>query len=88
MIAELRKHAHRDGLTDVEFEVNDMNGFVRGTVRGWKTVSGRAATYEVHLLTDDISIIGITAGGMSTDYPQPGIYEFLSSVRHLATEAR
>jgi len=88
VIAELRKHAHRNGLVDVEFEVTDSDGFVRGVARGWKTVSGEPATYEVHLLTDGASTMSLTAGGLSSGYPQPGIYEFLTSGRRLADGTR
>jgi hypothetical protein len=88
VMTELREHAHRNGLMDVEFEVNEMNGFVRGVARGWKTVSGNASTYEVHLLADGASLMSLTAGGVSSGYPQPGIYEFLTSGRRLAAVAR
>ena len=88
VMAELRKHAHRNGLMDVEFEVSEMNGFVRGVARGWKTVSGNAATYEVHLLADGASMMSLTAAGLSSGYPQPGIYEFLASSRSVAAMAR
>jgi hypothetical protein len=84
VMAELRDHAHRNGLMDVEFKVDQMNGFVRGVARGWKTVSGNAATYEVHLLVDGASMMSLTAGGVSSGYPHPGIYEFLASSRRLA----
>jgi hypothetical protein len=73
---------------DVEFEVGEAHAFVRGVARGWKTVSGSAATYEVHLLTDGASMLSLTAGGVSSGYPQPGIYEFLTSGRRLADGAR
>ena len=88
VMAELRKYAHRNGLMDVEFEVGETHGFVRGVARGWKTVSGNAATYEVPLLTDGASMLNLTAGGVSSGYPQPGIYEFLTSGRRLADGAR
>jgi hypothetical protein len=83
-MAELRKHAHRNGLMDVEFEVIESDGFVRGVARGGKTVSGNPATYEVHLLADGASMMSLTAGGVSSGYPQPGIHEFLTSGRRLA----
>jgi hypothetical protein len=88
VMAELWEHAHRNGLMDVEFEVSEMNGFVRGVARGWKTVSGNAATYEVHLLADGASMMSLTAGGVSSGYPQPGIYEFLTSGSRVAARAR
>jgi hypothetical protein len=88
VMAELRGHAHRNGMMDVEFEVSEMNGFVRGVARGWKTVSGNAATYEVHLLADGASMMSLTAGALSSGYPQPGIYEFLASSRRVAAMAR
>jgi hypothetical protein len=84
VMTELRKHANRNGLMDVEFDVSEMNGFVRGVARGWKTVAGYAATYEVHLLADGASMMSLTAGGVSSGYPQPGIHEFLASSRRLA----
>lgn len=86
VMAELRQHAQRNGLMSVEFEVSEMNGFVRGVARGWKTVSGNAATYEVHLLADGASLMSLTAGGVSSGYPQPGIYDFLASGRRLTGE--
>ena len=88
VMTELRGHAHRNGLMDVEFEVSEMNGFVRGVARGWKTVSGNAATYEVHLLADGASMMSLTAAGLSSGYPQPGIYGFLASSRRVAAMAR
>ena len=87
-MAELRDHAHRNGLMDVEFEVSEMNGLVRGLARGWKTVSGNVATYEVRLLMDGASMMSLTAGGVSSGYPQPGIHEFLTSGRRVAARAR
>jgi hypothetical protein len=88
VITQLREHAHRNGLLDVEFEIREGDGFVRGLARGLKTISGNAATYEVHLLTDGASAMSLVAGGVSSSYPQPGIYEFLNSGRHLPNEAR
>jgi hypothetical protein len=88
VMAELRGHAYRNGLTNVEFEFSEMNGFVRGVARGWKTVSENAATYEVHLLVDGASMMSLTAGGASSGYPQPGIHEFLTSGGRVAAKAR
>lgn len=88
VIAELRRYSHRNGLMDAEFEVINSDGFVRGVARGWKTISGEPATYEVHLLTDGASTMSLTAGGLSSGYPQPGIYEFLTSGRRLADGTR
>ena len=88
VVTELRKHAQRNGLMDVEFEISETNRFVRGVARGWKTVSGNTATYEVHLLTDGASMMSLTAGGLSSGYPQPGIYEFLTSGRPFADSTR
>jgi hypothetical protein len=63
-----------------------MNGFVRGLARRWKTVSGNVATYEVHLLMDGASMMSLTAGGVSSGHPQPGIYEFLTSAKRFSGE--
>jgi hypothetical protein len=37
VMAELRGHAHRNGLINVEFELSETNEFVRGIARGSKT---------------------------------------------------
>jgi hypothetical protein len=59
VITQLREHADRNGLLDVEFEIREGDGFVRGLARGLKTISGNAATYEVHLLTDGASAMSL-----------------------------
>jgi hypothetical protein len=83
--AELHKLARRDGLIDITIQVRPTDGLVHGILRGYKTVSGKPATYEVHVFADGASLMSLAAGGLSSGYPQSGIHEFLTSGRRVAT---
>ena len=85
-MTEVRGHA-RNGLEDVEFELSEMNGSCAASSEAGRQFRKRGY-YEVHLLADGASIMSLTAGGLSSVYPQPGIHEFLTSGRRVTARAR
>jgi hypothetical protein len=77
----LDEHMRNQGMGDVEIKVENQSRWVEATGRGTKTVNGVQGTYRFRLLFGPRSLLLLTIGGASKDYPWAIALDFIKSGR-------
>jgi hypothetical protein len=76
-----RQYAQFNGLEHVEYTVEAFTGANALSLRGGKKAGGVPVLYLCKVVLGSHSILMIRAGGAASGFPEPGIVEFVTSVR-------
>jgi hypothetical protein len=78
ILAGLKAQAEDDGLKN--WSVQEILPNIH-SLRGYKTIQGRSATYVIQIHSGDSSVLTLTVAAASEDYPTSATEAFLNSVQ-------
>jgi hypothetical protein len=75
------QYAEFNGLEHVEYNTERIAGSPAITIRGGKTVGGVRVIYLCRAVLGTRSVLMVRAGGAATSFPQPGLLQYVNSIR-------